>query len=868
LEPHRLASAWRAWAASPTTTTLLGAVDWSATPVAAVLADLTALTGEPNQDFDADTELGELDATAAQVAVPARQSVAYRQSEIRRETDTIKAQRADLLGEQGRLRDAQDPAPVTAPWHTSTPDGGLPLWQAVDFAEHVDGALRPGLEGALQAAGLLSATVHPDGTVTARDGQVLLSAVGEQAPSPLTAVLVPDPSAALDEALVAGVLARIGFGRQQHSVWVDSEGSWANGPLAGRHIPAKAQHIGGQARAAARRTRLEQIDAELADLDVTEKLLAAELAELAELLAAVEGHLRSAPRTNELSRLRAEAAAVARQAGSAAQEARRKRSQASEQRIAWQRQQQDHQQACAAFGLPTGLDELAAVRQAAKDAARSCELFAGRLGELAVRIDRHQSAVAGAAERAALRQGDEQAADQHWGSWRSADAEFAALKENVGREAAKVNADLRMAEEQLRGVLADLRVARDSDTKLTGDVSGALENARHLAERAQASRRGLAGTLGELRRLIALPGLTEAAITDGRAAGITLPDADPLTLEFAAADRAASSVTAALDRRGGILDENGMVRALGNLERAMSGTFDVAASVAPGGVRLVELVDATGARTVPAAAADLARKVADGRSALSERERRVFTEFVLGGVADELRRRLSQAEALIKAMNTSLGNIRTSHGIGVKVNWALDVEPGSPLARIRALVTTAGQVRTAAQTNELIELVKARVDEQFALDETAGYAAHLKAALDYRTWHEVEVLIVGPGAGQLRRISKRAKLSQGETRFVSYVALFAAVDAYLSGLPDTSRALRIILLDDAFAKVDNRTIGVLMGLLVRLDIDFAMTGHALWGCFPQVPSLDVYEVRRREGSAAITTHVHWDGRVRHLRAAG
>jgi hypothetical protein len=177
-------------------------------------------------------------------------------------------------------------------------------------------------------------------------------------------------------------------------------------------------------------------------------------------------------------------------------------------------------------------------------------------------------------------------------------------------------------------------------------------------------------------------------------------------------------------------------------------------------------------------------------------------------------------------------------------------------------------VRTAAQTNELIELVKARVDEQFALDETAGYAAHLKAALDYRTWHEVEVLIVGPGAGQLRRISKRAKLSQGETRFVSYVALFAAVDAYLSGLPDTSRALRIILLDDAFAKVDNRTIGVLMGLLVRLDIDFAMTGHALWGCFPQVPSLDVYEVRRREGSAAITTHVHWDGRVRHLRAAG
>ena len=138
--------------------------------------------------------------------------------------------------------------------------------------------------------------------------------------------------------------------------------------------------------------------------------------------------------------------------------------------------------------------------------------------------------------------------------------------------------------------------------------------------------------------------------------------------------------------------------------------------------------------------------------------------------------------------------------------------------------------------------------------------------LDYRAWHAVEVIILGPTPARSDRLAARAKLSQGETRFVSYVTLFAAVDAYLSGLPDTARALRLMLLDDAFAKVDDRTIGELMGLLVRLDVDFAMTGHALWGCYPQVPALDVYEVRRREGTAAVTTHVHWDGRTRHLRA--
>ena len=84
-----------------------------------------------------------------------------------------------------------------------------------------------------------------------------------------------------------------------------------------------------------------------------------------------------------------------------------------------------------------------------------------------------------------------------------------------------------------------------------------------------------------------------------------------------------------------------------------------------------------------------------------------------------------------------------------------------------------------------------------------------------------------------------------------------------AGQGDDGRALRLILLDDAFAKVDEGTVAELMGLLVTLDLDFVMTGHALWGCFPQVPRLDVYEVRRSNGSSAVTTHVHWDGHSRH-----
>ena len=250
---------------------------------------------------------------------------------------------------------------------------------------------------------------------------------------------------------------------------------------------------------------------------------------------------------------------------------------------------------------------------------------------------------------------------------------------------------------------------------------------------------------------------------------------------------------------------------------------------------------------------------------MTDREREVFTRFVLGGVAEELRRRVNQAGQLVEAMNTSLKGIRTSNGIGVRLGWGLREEHAA-LGRVLDLVATSDAVRSEAQNAELTELLRHRVEEFHAADPSSGYAAHLNAALDYRHWHEVGVIILGPAQGQERRLSRRAKLSQGETRFVSYVTLFAAVDAYLTGLADDGRALRLILLDDAFAKVDERTVGELMGLLVRLDIDFAMTGHALWGCFPQVPGLDVYEVRRRDGTSAVTTHVHWDGRTRHLRS--
>ena len=112
-------------------------------------------------------------------------------------------------------------------------------------------------------------------------------------------------------------------------------------------------------------------------------------------------------------------------------------------------------------------------------------------------------------------------------------------------------------------------------------------------------------------------------------------------------------------------------------------------------------------------------------------------------------------------------------------------------------------------------------------------------------------------------LSPRLGLSQGEQRVLSYLALFAAASAHFDSLGDGCP--RLLLLDDAFAKVDEPTHGRLLELLVDLDLDFMITSERMWGCFSQVPSLEIYEVLRDPAVAGVAlVHFHWDGHERRL----
>jgi hypothetical protein len=216
-------------------------------------------------------------------------------------------------------------------------------------------------------------------------------------------------------------------------------------------------------------------------------------------------------------------------------------------------------------------------------------------------------------------------------------------------------------------------------------------------------------------------------------------------------------------------------------------------------------------------------------------------------------------------MNETLDQVRSSHGIGARLVWEVPAGSDADIKSAVELLRRPSALRTREQSDLLREALRRRIEETRLADPSAGYALHLRTALDYRAWFAFRVRVTDTANPDRERVlSHRTALSQGEQRVVSYLVLFATAAAHFSSLP-APEAPRLILLDDAFAKVDEPTHGRLLGLLVDLDLDFVITSERLWGCFPTVPSLHIYECLRDPHVRGVATvHIVWDGRNKRL----
>ena len=300
------------------------------------------------------------------------------------------------------------------------------------------------------------------------------------------------------------------------------------------------------------------------------------------------------------------------------------------------------------------------------------------------------------------------------------------------------------------------------------------------------------------------------------------------------------------------------------LSEALPGGYDTAIDE-QGGVKVVHVADDSGRQTLAVVAARLADEAEAARGRLAAREREVLERFLLRELADEVRSKLLDALDLVAGANRTLAGVSTSHGKGAHLDWKLRDDAAAPAGVAARLLVD--ELRDEAADAQLRDTLLALIEAERAADPAAGYEQHLRAALDYRGWHRFTVKVTDSAhPGSSRVLSSRLGLSQGEQRVLSYLALFAAAASHFEAIArDTPTAPRMLLLDDAFAKVDEPTHGHLLGLLVRLKLDFVLTSERMWGCFPSVPSLEIYEAVRDPALPGVAlVHFRWDGHQRHL----
>ena len=246
---------------------------------------------------------------------------------------------------------------------------------------------------------------------------------------------------------------------------------------------------------------------------------------------------------------------------------------------------------------------------------------------------------------------------------------------------------------------------------------------------------------------------------------------------------------------------------------------------------------------------------------MAEEDRRLFESFLVGGLADGLRERIGAAGALVASMNDALCGCTTSSGMGIELERR-PLEHDDPRLR-EAVGLLRRDVALLADDarGRLVEFLRGRIEEARRSIEQGSSTEHVMAALDYRAWHEFRVIQLMEGRREVLTRRRHQQGSGGEKAVALHLPLFAAAAAqFAAAQPDCPR---MILLDEAFAGIDERMRAQLLGLLERFDLDFVLTSHELWGCYPELSALGIYHLHREPGIPGVATaHFRWDGERR------
>lgn len=808
--------------------------------------------------------------------------------ETTREHDRLRRERDDIAAER-------DDAPATDPLRTTPRDGrpGAPLWQLVRFADDLPEDHAAALEGALHAAGLLTAWVHPDPALTHTalddaDSDAYLLPDHTPHPGPTLAdVLVPEEQEHVPAETITALLRSVPHhdvtGDVATTGGVDTRARFGLGALVGAHPKPAAEYIGATNRAHRRRERLAAHETRLA--------------ELTEHLEELHTHLdRAREQQKDHDRARADLpdpTPIAR----AVRTVEHRATLVASARSTADRLRQ---------ALDAAVAEVDAARRRVRTVAAERTMPADRPGTQAVAAaltEFTNTAQALHTTRADITEYERDLTGRHVTVRRLATSlegeqrELAEQRTAHEEELAELTTLGEAIDAPVRELLARLETARAEADRITRE----RDRAQHTAEtehenaiRAETGRdegrKALTLALETLQDSV--EGLTEFTQPAVRTVmGVELTASWPDRTTWPTPEEAAESLltgrtaevhdtlpdgvgallTAFTDTLRGVpeateSDIRSTATRMSNALRAFQETlggdaegYRVDHEVGPTGIITVFVNDEAGRNPVSTFARTIADRVEEQGALLREEEHHVLEDELLGGIAQQIHERVRAARDLVRDMDRDTRARPMSSGTRIGIRWARS-EALNDRERLAAQLVKRDEAGLGPSgLAELRAALRDMIAAHHAAHPRAGYKQVLSAVLDYRRWYRFELRLAVPGQEEVKLTkNKHEQMSGGEKSAAIHLPLFAAANALYSSARPTCP--RVVALDEAFAGIDDRYKPELMGLTVTFDLDMFMTGHDLWVHYDSVPMAAHYDMHHDKGNHTVSALLMlWDG---------
>lgn len=808
-----------------------------------------------------------------------------KQEELRHEAAQYQSQIELLRDDLERLELGEPIKPPVRAHRTSIDDvewdQGFPFWSMVDFHPDVPEAERGSWEAALHDAGLLDAWVTSDGRLIGMNDSstsVQLTSVDMQPleeSRQLARVLklsadfnstcprkTADDSSSADlsdyEETLSHLLTVIGAGHEAGKTWVAADGRWRNGPLQGKLTKEHAQYIGEEARARWRQTRLRELAGEIGQRKAEITKLDERILFLEATKAQIEALVEEFPSSQPLVDATISQDAAQKEADEASAYLGTERDNEARQREVCESLRRSRDDEAADFGLSAWADR-------ADELDRRLDQYASQLNTLDARVDTFCTALN------RQREADFQAerGRQHAQSCRkrldTTKAELGQAEEKVRVLRESIGHDVDQILKTLEAERQSLKQREDEEEELTGTITGTVSSLAVTNNKIE-QREAESGEFDQQRREATedFAELDRHGLLSLIADPTEIP-AQPWTMTTAIRlarliDNLLQNVPA--DEETWLTSQNRLHKAQTELQQTVFLQDGLSVEVDPlrDGLQMVRFA-LQGERLAPTtAAARIESDIATRERILGEREQDILEKYLLGEVAEGLRKGIAMAAELVERMTTEVSKRPMKTGMQMRFRWRQDEEGPPGLAEACEVLAVDSATWSPDERDQIKVFLQRAIRLQREQDETGSWHEHMRAALDYRRWHRIIIeRRKGPDANWIRLTRKTyAGGSGGEKAIALTLPPIAAAAAYYQTADP--HAPRFILLDEAFAGISSDNRESCMELIVDFGLDAVLTSENEWGMYPGVPQLAICQLDRFSDLVAVVNRVFvWNG---------